>query len=557
MMQKNSRYYNESLNIAKEFIQSITMVDDQAVFSNGEPVGANFFDAGTMIKNFAEQAVMCSIFKFTEEPDVIRIAKISQKSDVTILDWKMELPRKEEPEGDDDLEDDDIDPKGYYTLEILKNVIGCKYNKFKLFIIYTEEIDFNRIIDKVENSLQSIQLEVIKDKSSFSILCNGNKITIFGKESLKGGVKHSKEIAKRSFTYEELPDALYSEFIDFTHGVVSNIFLKSITAIRANTYFLLNTFQREIDAAFIAHKGLLPIPDDAHDHIVELIGSEIKSVIGGALKEFVTNSQIETLIETLDVKELVFDAVKNELAQIPGINTTNIPSNFSIDEFKSLFSNGLISTCKYEDEPAKSKIELSKKVIKHLPQVIIKGHNSQLKKSVVERMAKQSNIRFAKLTTIRNRYLDSNKPILTLGVIIKGTTVSGKNEYWICIQPKCDSVRLAEDENIYQGRSFMFLSLAERSTNGDIVLDSKLGFKIEYNIIKSRQFMFKPTKKGMVVVKGNTPNDWFFLDSFGRRFEYIAELKNDFAQGVVNTFASQVSRVATNHSEWLRLNASK
>lgn len=557
MMQKNSRYYNESLNIAKEFIQSITMVDDQAVFSNGEPVGANFFDAGTMIKSFAEQAVMCSVFKFTEEPDVIRIAKISQKSDVTILDWKMEPPREEESEGDDDLEDDDIDPKGYYTLEILKNVIGCKYNKFKLFIIYTEEIDFNRIIDKVENSLQSIQLEVIKDKSSFSILCNGNKITIFGKESLKGGVKHSKEIAKRSFTYEELPDALYSEFIDFTHGVVSNIFLKSITAIRANTYFLLNTFQREIDAAFIAHKGLLPIPDDAHDHIVELIGSEIKSVIGGALKEFVTNSQIETLIETLDVKELVFDAVKYELAQIPGINTTNIPSNFSIDEFKSLFSNGLISICKYEDEPVKSKIELSKKVIKHLPQVIIKGHNSQLKKSVVERMAKQSNIRFAKLTTIRNRYLDSNKPILTLGVIIKGTTVSGKNEYWICIQPKCDSVRLAEDENMYQGRSFMFLSLAERFTNGDIVLDSKLGFKIEYNIIKAKQFMFKPTKKGMVVVKGNTPNDWFFLDSFGRRFEYIAELKNDFAQGVVNTFASQVSRVATNHSEWLRLNASK
>ena len=38
---------------------------------------------------------------------------------------------------------------------------------------------------------------------------------------------------------------------------------------------------------------------------------------------------------------------------------------------------------------------------------------------------------------------------------------------------------------------------------------------------------------------------------------YFRELKNDFAQGIANSFASQVSRVATNHSEWLRLNSIK
>lgn len=89
------------------------------------------------------------------------------------------------------------------------------------------------------------------------------------------------------------------------------------------------------------------------------------------------------------------------------------------------------------------------------------------------------------------------------------------------------------------------------------MLESNLGFRIEYSVIKARQFMFRPTKKGMVVVKGNSSKEWFFLDSFGRRFEYVAELKNDFAQGIANIFASQMSRVATNHSEWLRLNVSK
>ena len=93
---------------------------------------------------------MCSIFKFTEEADISRIASISQKSDITVLDWRMLLSNGNDTEEDDDLEEDTKDSKGFYTLEILKNVIACKYNKFKLFIIYTEEIDFNRIIDEIE-----------------------------------------------------------------------------------------------------------------------------------------------------------------------------------------------------------------------------------------------------------------------------------------------------------------------------------------------------------------------------------------------------------------------
>lgn len=551
MIQKNSRYFSESLNVVKEFIQSITMVDDKAVFTNGDPVNmAGYFDAGAMIKNFAEHSIACSVFKFEEEEDIIRIANISQKSDITILDWKMELSNPIESEDENELEDDDKELKGHYTLEILKRVISSEYNKFKLFVIYTDEIDFNRIVTQIKGSLTEMNF-ICEDESHYSFFCNSNKITIFGKEAVKTKTTHIKEVTERSYSYDELPEALYAEFVNFTHGVVSNIFLKTITAIRANTYSLLGTFQRDIDAAFIAHKGLLPIPDDAHEHIVELIGSEIKSVIGGALRESITNLQIESFVESLDPKELLFNFDKTGLN-----NPELIPLGFTIEEFKDLLNKGVVHACNYNGD-TKSKIELSKKVIKHLPQIIIKGHNPQIKKSIAESMAKQSHIKFARLTTVRNRYLDSNKPILTLGVILKGRTVSGIDEYWICIQPKCDSVRLADNENMWQGRSFIFLSLTKTSNKGEIVLSSNLSFKIEYNIIKSRQFMFRPTKKGMVVVRGNSSDDWFFLDSFGRRFEYIAELKNDFAQGIANTFASQVSRVATNHSEWLRLNASK
>lgn len=552
MILKNSLYYKKSLEIAKEFVQSITIVDDKAVYSNGTPVSSDFFDAGEIIKKFSEQSIICSIFKFTEENDIYRIAKISPKSDITVLDWKM-TPAFEAVENDnsDDEEEDNRESKGYYTLEILKEVLSSEYNKFKLFVIYTDEIDFNRIVSEIKQVLKSINLPV-KEESQYSFLCNSNKITIFGKEAVKTKTTHIKDIAQRAFNYAELPNAIYEEFVNFTHGVVSNIFLKSISAIRANTFFLLNTFQREIDAAFIAHKSVLPTPDDAHEHIIELIGSEIKSVINGALNESITSVQIENYIELLDEKKLLFNFKKDDLD-----NNSNIPNSFTIGEFKELLNKGIISTCKYENESVKSKRELSKRVIKHIPKIIIQGYDPTIEKTKLQEHINNSNLRFAKLTTLRKRYLNANKPFLTLGVLLKGTTVAGNDEYWVCIQPKCDSVRLSMNENMHMGRPFMFLSLTKTSKNGDIILDLNTSFKIIYNITKIRQFMFRPTKNGVVQVREVIPNEWFFLDSFGRRFEYLGELKNDFAQGIANSFASQVSRVATNHSEWLRLNSIK
>lgn len=553
MIQKNDFYYKNSLDVAREFVQSVTIVDDKATYSGEGPVSSESFNAGEIIKKFSEEGIVYSIYKFTEESDIDRIARISRRSDVTILDWKMNpIPGMPSASDDDETEDDERESKGYYTLEILKKVVSGEYNKFKLFVIYTDEIEFNRIIDEIKKVFTDADLPVSDDGSPYSFRCNSNKITIFGKEAIKTKAKHVKDIAERSFNYTELPDAVYDEFVRFTHGVVSNIFLKSVSAIRANTFFLLNTFQRGIDPAFIAHKCLLPVPDDAHDLIVELIGSEIKSVIGGALSEAVTNKQIEGFVDTLDSKQLLFNFDRNGLNKPEGI-----PESFSTDDFKKLLKVGLIPVCKYEDEPVRSKIDLSKRVVKHLPQIILKGYDSGMKKDEVQKAATDSNVKFACLTTLKKRYLNSSKPILTLGVVLKSKTVSGTEEYWICIQPKCDSVRLTAEEDRQEGRPFMFLSLAKTSGNGDIILDSKSGFKIMYSIIKSRQFMFRSTKNGTVQVEGEDSDHWFFKDSSGKCFEYLGELKNDFAQGIANNFASQVSRVATNHSEWLRLNSMK
>lgn len=555
MINPNSSYSINSLDIVKEFIQSIAIVDDKAAYSNDPTATSDFFDAGRIIKSFSEEGVVCSIYKFTEEDDVFRIAKVSKRSDIIILDWKMNptqasVAHVEDDDEDDDEEDDEKVSKGYYSLKILEEVIPSIYNKFKLFIIYTDEIDFIRIADEIKAKLVSKGLKV-SDDSKYSFLCNSSKITIFGKEALKERTSHLEEIANRSFSYSELPNAIYQEFFTFTHGVVSNIFLKSITSVRANTFCLLDTFNRTVDPAFISHKGVLPLPDDAHDQIIELIGSEIKSVISGALSENDTNNQVDSFIELLNEDHLLFTIDKTGLP-----NVDNIPSRFNIGAFKNLVHKGVISVCKYDKETAKSKIELSKKAIQNLPTMIIKANNPGISNQDVLNFAKNSNLKFAKLTTLRNRYLNTNKPILALGVIVKGKTISNAEEYWLCIQPKCDSVRIAENENQYLGRAFIFLNLTKTSSKGEIILNSGM-FNVKYSISQVRQFTFRPTKNGMVQVRGEEIAKWYFIDTFGMRFDYLGELKNDFAQGIANNFASQMSRVATNHSEWLRLNIAK
>ena len=115
MIRKNSDYYNTSLEIVKEFIRTVTIVDDKAQFITNE--AGSSFDAGRIIKRYAEDGKICSVFRFTEKDDVEKTIKIARGSDIVILDWKIELSVR--PDGDvdkdDDSEEDEVKSKGFYT----------------------------------------------------------------------------------------------------------------------------------------------------------------------------------------------------------------------------------------------------------------------------------------------------------------------------------------------------------------------------------------------------------------------------------------------------------
>jgi len=50
---------------------------------------------------------------------------------------------------------------------------------------------------------------------------------------------------------------------------------------------------------------------------------------------------------------------------------------------------------------------------------------------------------------------------------------------------------------------------------------------------------------------------WIFLTNEKQRFQFIAELKDEIAQNILNEFAAKTARVGINPSEWLRKNGSE
>ena len=545
-----SEFENEVLSITKNFIQTISIIDDKVNFTNSD----ESFNVNTVVRKFADDGKICTVHNFLDKSDIERFVKVSQNSDITILDWKMNLSQMAidmsdgNNEDDEDDEDDEEGSKGHNTIEILKQIISYQQNRFKLFVIYTDETEFTRIINEIFQNLSDICLDPCIE-SPFSLTCNSNKIIVLGKEAVKKKVTLMKELFERCYNYEELPYAIYKEYSIITKGVVSSIFLKSITSLRDNTYCLLSAFHNNLDSAFISHKSVLPEPDNAHEHILNLIGSEVKSIICENVSNELINSIIEKYIDSLEHLTANFE-IKEEIRE-----EYEIPLILGKEHIKDVQANNILNSSLLSGKALKdqAKIQINRECINELPKLIVKGKYKVKSKSDINSEVKQANIEFAKLTTIKNHYGTQNNSILTLGVIVESLNEKIEKEYYVCIQPKCDSVRISESENQI-GRRFIFLQLQKTKAKGEIIVSDKLCFNVIYKTANLKSFVFKAENGLSSIISNSTDSELCYIDINGKKFKYICELKNDFSQSIVNNYAAQLSRVGMNHSEWLRLN---
>ncbi len=457
--------------------------------------------------SFAKKGIHCSLLELSKDKmNEEFIKKTLYKSDVIILDWQMH--------GDN----------GDSTCSFIKHIIENDKStllSLRLIIIYTDQESYKEIITyKIVPLLNEIEKD-INYKTDTSLLSGHTKIVVTRKSALM-------KMEEDKISGEQLPDVIIEEMTTLTAGLVSNTTLRAISILRRNTHKLLATHNKNLDPAYLAHRAMSPNPEDAEELLKSTFIDSIDTLLTfyGITKE----SDITHITDWLDKCPYGETQLKINNQKV-NINNTD-RKKWLLDGYNKfindhLKNNGLkvLDTKEMERFDRYILFDIAADCF------CIDDKNSG---------------DFAILTHHKSNFLiPSYKPYLTLGVMIEDIN---NRQYYICIQQKCDSIRIPFGEN----RSFLFLPLSEsgifpiifKNKKGDYI-KLKLNDKNLYNL---KTITFKETNNGIVVVDEQLE----FIDIKGIKYKWILDLKDSHAQRIVNKFAAQLSRVGLDESEWLR-----
>lgn len=508
--------FNEiTREVVDHFLQNIVFVDDNA-YQTVEK--ANAFNAHEISSIFAQKGKLCTIFAPTSEEDLQNCSSLFAKSDVVVLDWYLDLKKEQLIENEEEDADSE-EPRGFYTTKLINNIIeDAGDKKLKLIIVYTGETD---LIGITENLYNEITMNDKFDKNDCRISSSNVSILICAKYKDDNQFKHNCELKNKIVKYENLPDFISEEFSNFVGGLLPNFALSAITAIRRNTSNILGVFSKDIDPAFLGHYVSISDCNDAILMLSEIFGSAITDLINS--ENFKIKTWIDTWL-TQNYKQPLSTKIGKKDSEVNESVIRNIV-NSSESKFKDkLRTAGLTN---------------------------IGGSDDELKKDATKLFTIQSdtpNYKLAKLIQHSNLFSPSNAPRLTTGTIVKY-----KNSinwiYLLCIQQRCDSVRIPKE-----GRTFLFLPLTQDKTSTAIVVGERdhMFVKNESHSIELHEFVPNNNNEP-IIARQYKQIGYAFKDKMDKYYIWVAELKEMFAQNIVTSYTSQLNRVGINNSEWIRL----
>lgn len=510
------RFIEQSKEIANNFIQNIVFIDDKAYKND---ITNNAFSAFEVSNVFAQTGKICAIYAPKSISDINNYNTILKKADVVILDWYLDIKKDENQIVDPEADADNDDPRGEFTLKLISDLLS-QTEMLKLLIVYTGETDLFEITDSIYQKVNQHSFH----KEDCVIRSLNSKILVRAKSQYsETQFAHNPELKDKIVSYESLPTLIVEEFADMTNGLLSNFALSSISAIRNNTSRMLSVFSPKLDPAYLGHKILLENTFESKQLLIKLFGEAISE-----------------LLETtnIDTKDWVDNWIENRIID-QAININGVSISKSKGLLKKMFgSEQLRLKDKYTEASGK---EMSNK------------DEGKLQSHAIELFAyddidvNKSNVDFAILTHHKNIFQPAiEAPTLTLGTIIK--SVDKDNQYYICIQQRCDSVRIKEE------RRFLFLPLEEKGEY-PLIVNNELKLFPNKSSFAIRTVKFKP-KEGATIIQATKREDkYIFLSSYGETYEWVVDLKEMQAQRILNSYCAQLSRVGLNESEWLRLMA--
>jgi hypothetical protein len=545
-------FADRSTKIAEEFLQTVLVIDDRAFDEPASEVAIrgdlktpgrsspeksppedlqtdaeekarndseHSFDVKALVREFSARSLFCSVLDpgTGEIEDLYaKVAPAAANADILVIDWVL-VPGGE--------------GEGKETLELIQRVLksdreDSRVERLRKIAIYTGTPDLREIAEVIQAYLQKLDSTHEVERLDDFTLRQGNvQVAVFAKgDAFIPGEDDALRARVKSIS--ELPEALIEDFSKMTSGLVSNAVVHSLTVLRNNTFRLISKFDRRLDAPYLEHRSLLESPSDAEEYLVRLIISEIGSVLEDTeVRQEVSINRIEEWIEDhlsdLEAIDNIFQSGEPDVRSVRALLKLGVDDRSDLPGNLKRFGGG--------------KRALRDDLI--------------LKAFTTDDYHESDKYGFEILTLFRSGY-GTDAPRLTLGTVVRSGQADSP-KYWLCLQPRCDSVRLEK------ARSFPLLPAVEVEAGKPrhlVVHDAgeyrRLKFKIKP--YACRMVSFKPDGESRVV-KARLEDECFLFDSESEgRYTWVADLKFEQAQRFAQLYAGEIARVGLDESERLR-----
>jgi len=470
-----TEFENDRIAATSHFAQSMIVIDDEAFQGNVNEVikrsvplvtpgramkpvvqpvqnsenetlrsKSNLLDAKKLIETSLGLGIVCSVLRAEKSPKLKKqIITASQNADIVSLDWEIE------------------NDSGELARSIIEGIVRSDINRngrVRLISVYTSTRNRRNILEKVRDGLNS------KCKGRYSLDGDHIKSAISGKPSglriiVLFKIHGSRELRQDQLAYavneKGLPKRLLQEFANLSEGLLGNVAMATIGAIRGVSHHVLKTFDENTDGPYLHHRTQLEAPWESQDYAIDLILSEIKkSVIRNGINQFSNQTAIENFIRhKLNGEERILSYRDQE-------NQANVTMSFNTDQLISLIVKGVDAFSGSGPLPE----HYNKNQVKRRFHELYFGNKDEANKSQLK-FASMSQMG---LTPTGHRIMQSDSGAnLTTGSIIK----SSEHGYLICIQAKCDTVRRSDPA------AFIFAKMNKVKKLGSmpvfIVYDSK------------------------------------------------------------------------------------
>ncbi len=346
-----------------------------------------------------------------------KIRKVASTADIVILDWML------------------TDHDSSYSKEIVKQILDQDKEsggRLRTIVIYTGETSLH---DKRDELFEYLKEHALNNSDDYRISSQHLNIVFYNKE---GSNNQLREISEN-----ELPAKALEEFTLLVDGLVPSFAMKASAAIRHNTGRIITRFGKELDAAYLSHRVLVPDPEDSELFMLENYVSYMRNILAigridnislGAepIQRWVNHNSLR-LSKKIEHNENEYILETEELIKLS-------QSGFHQNLYKVLNNKKQNIASAFEDASKEASLKA------------ISIYDTK------ENTAQESSQHLSILSAFKRTYLDltdvNEIPYLTQGTLIYSKS---NDKFLLCVTPKCDTVR------IDRAKRFSFAVLEEVS----------------------------------------------------------------------------------------------